>query len=186
MKQRIIILVGIVLASFIGYGIYEVAITRSFSPPDVARYNKNGLEINVDYCRPFKKGRLLFGDQNTNALEKFGEPWRTGANEATEISINKDIKFPEGILKAGKYSIYTVPGEEEWTVAFNEKLDYWGRSIFGSPFDPDLDVLRVKVPIQDIPEVVEQFTIDFEDDNGIVKMLFIWDKTKVVLPIEVA
>lgn len=185
MKRPILLILGVVVA-ILGYVFYSMFTTKKHSPPDVAKYNKNGLTVMVDYCRPFKKGRLLFGEPGSSALEFYGEPWRTGANEATEIEFNKDIIFPEGILKAGRYSVYTIPGENEWTFAFNSKLEYWGASLSGSPFEPDLDVLRVKVPTKSNSKEVEQFTIDFNDKEDEIKMVLLWDKIKVELPINIS
>ena len=184
MKKRILLIIGIIVAFITGYVAYSLSTTERHSPPGEASYNSDGLVINVSYNRPFKKGRLLFGDPGSSALEVYGEPWRTGANEATEIQTNKDLVFPEGILKAGSYSIYTIPNEKNWTIAFNSKLNYWGASISGSPFDPALDVLRITVPRKKNDNTVEQFTIDFEDQEDRIKLLFLWDDIRVEVPVE--
>jgi len=182
MKRKILLSLGVLMAIIISYVAYTVTTTKSHSPADVAKYNKNGLSIQVDYCRPYKKGRVLFGESGTTALEIYGEPWRTGANEATEINISSDILFPEGKLNAGNYSLYSIPGKEEWTIAFNSKVNYWGADLTGSPFDPSLDVLRVTVPRLKNDEVIEQFTIQFDDNDGEVKMILLWDDIKVKVP----
>ncbi len=185
MKKPILLILGVVVA-ILGYVFYSMVTTKKHSPEDVAAYDKNGLTVKVDYCRPFKKGRLLFGNPGSTALEFYGEPWRTGANEATEFETNQDIIFPEGVLKAGRYSIYSIPGEKEWIFAFNSKLEYWGASLSGSPFEPDMDVLRVTVPTQSSTQSIEQFTIDINDKEGAVKMVLLWDKIKIELPLKSA
>jgi hypothetical protein len=87
------------------------------------------------------------------------------------------------LLKAGRYSVYTIPGAEEWTVAFNNKLGYWGRG-FGDVFDESLDVLRGTAGVQHgLPEV-EQFTISFVPADSLINMHFSWDKTRATLPIQ--
>ncbi|MDN5214594.1 DUF2911 domain-containing protein [Fulvivirgaceae bacterium BMA12] len=182
MKRPILLILGVVVALITGYVVYSMTNTKRHSPEGEASYDKDGLAINVSYCRPYKKGRLLFGEPGSSALEVYGQPWRTGANEATEISVSKDLVFREGILKAGKYSIYTIPGEKDWVIVFNSKLDYWGASLSGSPFDPSLDVLRVTVPRQKNTATQEQFTIDFADGEGNVKMLLLWDDIKIEVP----
>ena len=184
MKKPILLILGVIVALITGYVAYSLTTTKRHSPPGVASYDGGGLSVSVSYCRPYKKGRLLFGEPGSAALEIYGEPWRTGANEATEIEVNKDLVFPEGILKAGQYSVYTIPGKSDWTIAFNSKLDYWGASVSGSPFDPELDVLRVTVPRQTNADSIEQFTIDFDDQQGDVKMLLLWDDIRVEVPIE--
>lgn len=184
MKRPILLILGVIVALITGYVAYSLTTTKRHSPPGVASYDNDGLAINVSYCRPFKKGRVLFGEPGSTALEVYGEPWRTGANEATEIKVNKDLTFPEGILKAGEYSIYTIPGKGVWTIAFNSKLDYWGASVSGSPFDPALDVLRVTVPRKKNNSSIEQFTIDFDGREGMVKMLLLWDDIRIEVPME--
>ena len=183
MKRNILLGLGILLAIFIGYATFVLTSTKRHSPKDIAKYNLGDLSLSIEYCRPYKKGRLLFGPKSSDALEKYGEPWRTGANEATEIQINLPLSFPEGELPAGSYSLYSIPGENDWTIVFNSKLDYWGADITGSPFDPDLDVLRVTVPRQQTDSLVEQFTIDFEQIDNQVHMLLLWGNTKLEVPL---
>lgn len=186
MKKRILLTVGIIIAIIVGYIVFTLSTTKNHSPEAMANYSKNGLTVNVKYCRPYKKGRLLFGEPGSTALEFYGQPWRTGANEATEIEFNQDIKFPEGKLAAGRYSLYSIPGDTEWILAFNSKLGYWGASLSGSPFESDLDVLRVKIPRKSNDKIVEQLTISFSDQEGDVKMLLLWDDIKVEVPMNVA
>ncbi len=186
MVRKILLSLGVLLAIAIGYVAYTLFTTKSHSPEDVANYTSQDLTVSVNYCRPYKKGRLLFGEETSTALQKYGKNWRTGANEATEISITKDLVFPEGTLKAGSYSLYSIPGENEWTIAFNSKLNYWGADISGDPFDAALDVLRVTVPRQENSKEVEQFTIDFTTNDGIVAMELKWGTVKVAIPLEVA
>lgn len=184
MKKPILLILGVIVALITGYVAYSLTTTKRHSPPGVATYDNDGLAISVSYYRPFKKGRVLFGEPGSTALEVYGEAWRTGANDATEIELNQDLVFQEGILKAGQYSIYTIPGERDWTIAFNSKLGYWGASVSGSPFDSELDVLRVTVPRKKNDTSIEQFTIDFDDKEGVVKMLLLWDDIRVEVPMK--
>lgn len=186
MVRKILLSLGVLLAIAIAYVAFTLFTTKSHSPADVASIENSDLSISVNYCRPYKKGRLLFGEEVSTALQKYGENWRTGANEATEITISKDLVFPEGILKAGSYSLYSIPGETEWVVAFNSKLNYWGADISGDPFDSELDVLRVTVPREKNSEEVEQFTIDFTKTDGRVEMQLLWGTVKVAIPIKSA
>lgn len=184
MKKPILLIIGVIVALITGYVAYSLTTSKRHSPPGVASYENDGLSISIYYSRPFKKGRLLFGKPGTTALEVYGEPWRTGANEATQIKTNKDLLFQQEVLKAGEYSIYTIPGENDWTIAFNSKLNYWGASVSGNPFDPALDVLRVTVPRKKNNDMVEQFTIDFANQDGKTNILLLWDHIRIEVPFE--
>jgi len=134
------------------------------------------FELFIDYCRPYKKGRLIFGEESDDALLPYGKYWRTGANEATEIEFNKDIIIGEKKLIAGRYRLYTIPGKSAWTVAFNSEFGKWG---YSEP-DYDLDIMRIEVPVIQSPQSTEQFTISGEQINA-HKMYIIltWDTTQI-------
>ncbi|MCZ6900189.1 MAG: DUF2911 domain-containing protein [Bacteroidetes bacterium] len=186
MLKKVLIGAGIIVIIVVGYMAYSFMTTKSHSPKDVATYERNGLKISLTYCQPFKKERLIFGKADDGALVPYSEKWRTGANEATEITFNKDLKIKGKLLKAGSYSIYTIPGEKEWTIVFNSKLDYWGAKPGGSPFEEELDVLRVKVPAESMPKELEQLTIDFRKSGKAINLRLRWDKTKVILPLKIS
>ncbi|WP_425390108.1 DUF2911 domain-containing protein [Ekhidna sp.] len=137
------------------------------SPPAQVSKEVNGTKITIDYSRPSKKGREIFG-----GLEQYGKVWRTGANETTWIEVSKDVEVEGEKLPAGKYGLFTVPGKDEWTIIFNTKWDGWG----AYEYKEADDVLRVKVNSASTDEVVEMFTIDIEDSGDVI---FAWDQTKV-------
>ena len=112
MLKKVLIGAGIVVVILVGYMAYSFMTTESHSPQDVATFERDGLKISLTYCQPFKKERLIFGKADDGALVPYSEKWRTGANEATEITFNKDLKIKGKLLKAGSYSIYTIPGEK--------------------------------------------------------------------------
>ncbi len=155
--------------------------TKKHSPQDTATYKSGDLEIAISYSRPFKKGRVIFGEEEDGALVPNGKPWRTGANEATEITLNRDIIIGDGTLAAGTYSLYTIPGEHKWIVAINSKTQYWGAGLF-NPFDEDKDVMRVEAMPSRLDEELEQFTIDFIEEGDLAYVRFMWDQTAVLLP----
>jgi hypothetical protein len=126
--------------------------------------------IKVTYGRPYKKGREIFG-----GLEKFGRVWRTGADEATEISFAKDGQFGGQFVKAGTYTLYTIPERQEWTIILNQQT---GQS--GTEYNKKRDLLRVQVPVKNLDGVIEQHTIRFEEGNMIIE----WDKTQVTVPVQ--
>jgi hypothetical protein len=177
MIKKIFIGIGIVLFAFVLFVIYINVFPAS--PPDKASISNNGLDISVKYSRPYKKGRLIFGDEKDKALQPYGKYWRLGANAATEITFNKNVSFAGKPVNAGTYRMYAVPGAESFQIALNSEA-----GVFLAAREPDykLDVLKVDVPVTQSPET-EQFTINFANDSTGVKMNFLWDKIQVTVPI---
>jgi hypothetical protein len=152
--------------------------TKMASPEESVVFTQGKLNINVFYNRPFKKGRVIYG-----GLVPYGKVWRTGANEATTFQTSQDLKFEGKILRKGKYSLWTIPGEDTWTIIFNSEYGQWGVSSDGEANrSADRDVLQVQVhPVLQDREF-EQFTIAFEKMGEEVEMVFMWDKTVVAVP----
>jgi hypothetical protein len=170
------VVVIVALMAVIGY--MDTVKTKSFSPEGEAVFTKDDLTIKVYYNRPYKKGREIFGE-----LVPYNEVWRTGANEATTFETNKDITIEGKKLKAGKYSLWTIPGPESWTIVFNEEYGQWGiNSKAEANRDPARDVLKVDVLAVQQSQVFEQFTISFEKTGEDGEMVLIWDKTLIAMP----
>ena len=146
---------------------------------DTITFNRNGLTIKTVYYRPYKKGRVIFGKVEDGALQPFGVYWRLGANDATTIEVNKDVRFAGEPLKAGKYSVYAIPGENNWQIGVNSKANRWG---VAEP-DHENDVLMVVVPVTYSDEVVEQFKINFVATEKGADMVLKWDTSVVRIPI---
>lgn len=127
--------------------------------------------VKVTYGRPYKKGRVVFG-----GLEKYGQVWRTGADEATEITFMKDGTFGGQPVKAGTYTLFTIPGENEWSVILNSELGQWGA--YGYDKAKDKDVLKVKVPAAKTASPTEQLTITLQEKD----MVIAWDNASVAVP----
>ena len=127
--------------------------------------------VEVTYGRPYKKDRVIFG-----GLVKYGEVWRTGADEATVITFKKDGTFGGQPVKAGSYALFTIPGEKQWTIILNSVNKTWGAYDYDK--NKDKDVLKVTVPATSTPTLVEQFTIIPKSTELILN----WDKTEVVVP----
>jgi hypothetical protein len=140
-----------------------------------ARYKNHYIKIT--YSQPHKNGRQIFGK-----LVPYGKIWRTGANEATELTTLKDIIVNGTVLKAGTYSLFTIPEEDHWTIIFNSEVGLWG----SYNHNEALDVLRFDTPVQKIPGdlVYEAFTIQLDHENDLVNLLMMWDKTKISIPIK--
>ena len=133
--------------------------------------------VRVTYSRPAKKEREIFGTK----LAPFGEVWRMGANESTEIKFYQDVTIQGKKVKAGTYSLFAIPTATEWTIILNKDLDFWG----AYSYNKDNDLLRVSVPTKKTDEVVESFSIQCvkgsNDKETIMKMA--WDTTLVEVPI---
>ncbi len=182
MKKNIFLAIAVIVIAFIAYIAYVMLTTRSHSPEDTVVYDGEELSMSVTYCRPSKKGRVVFGTEEEGALQPYGEYWRTGANEATEITFNQDVVFNGEQVGAGTYRFYTVPGEKEWTVALNSELGIWGYS------EPDysLDVHKSTVLAEKTDEVTEQFTISYDPQGNHVNIVLSWDQTQVEIPVSQA
>jgi hypothetical protein len=177
--NKIIIVLGVIIAliaiSFVGLKLY----TKSFSPQETERYGTHGFDISVDYSRPFKNDRNVFGE-----LVPYGKVWRTGANEATIFTTNIPLQIQEDSLPVGSYSLFTIPGEEEWEIIFNAETGQWGVSPFDGMAnrDPEKDILKVTVPTISTQDVFEQFTITFDEMGDDINLIMMWDQTMVVVP----
>ena len=138
---------------------------RKSLPAQVSKEVK-GTKITIDYSRPSKRDRVIFGE-----LVEFGEVWRTGANETTWIELSEDVKVEGKKLSAGKYGLFTIPGEDEWVIIFNKTWNKWG----AFSYESDDDILRVSVKPSET-DLVEVFDIRIEDNGDVVMT---WDETKV-------
>lgn len=154
--------------------------TKAHSPEDTVTYSEEDLELEIFYNRPYKKDRDIFG-----GLVPYNEVWRTGANEATTFETNEDILIDGSLLKAGKYTLWTIPMKESWKVIFNSKMYPWGINMEEKAYrDPEYDALVLERPVNPMDSPLEQFTILFEETGEFVNMVMAWDKTSVVIPIK--
>ena len=128
------------------------------SPPKTATRMLDSLSINIVYNAPSVKGRTIWG-----ALVPYGKVWRTGANEATTFEVNKPVLIEGQKLAAGKYSLFTIPGEKEWVVVFNKEAEQWG----AYSYKKDTDALRVTVKPGKTKLLVEQLAIDVSDKGEV-------------------
>src|SRR4030095_3444731 len=124
------------------------------SPPAEAHGLIDSAKVDIYYSTPGVKGRVIWGD-----LVPYGKVWRTGANEATVFETNKDILVNGQKLPAGKYGLFTIPGENVWTFIFNSTWDQWG----AFKYDAGKDVLRIVAPSQKSPVFTERMLFDIRD-----------------------
>ena len=131
------------------------------------------LVARVVYSRPQKKGRQLFGD-----LISYGQVWRLGANEATEIEFFKDVKITDKKVKKGRYTLYALVDPDKWTIILNKETDTWG----AFRYDSSKDVLRTTVPVEKQSEITEAFSIAFEKAQNGADLVMCWDDVLTRLP----
>lgn len=147
------------------------------SPMDAAAYPSSykisEKSIKATYGRPQLKGRDL------NKLAPNNEVWRTGANEATEITFYKPITFGTKKVEAGTYSLFTIPGDKEWTVILSSDLNVWG----AYTYKMDNDVARIKVPVTQSKDILEAFSIVFEESKSGADMYMGWGTLRLMVPI---
>lgn len=130
--------------------------------------------VRVIYSRPLKNGRDVFGE-----LLEFGEVWRVGANESTEVLFLQDVSIGGQRVKAGRYTLYATLGEKEWKVSFNTDLDGWGAYAYNA----DHDVASISVPVGKSSKTIEAFSIAFEKADDGAHMIMGWDDAVVRVPI---
>lgn len=176
MIKKIGIILLIIIALLFGGFQFLTYQTKKASPEQVEKYLKDDLILEVVYSSPAKKGRTIM-----DSLVRFGEVWRTGANEATTFSTNSDISISGQKLAAGTYTLWTIPNKNQWEVIFNSGEYGWGVDFSQKASrDPNLDVVNVTVPIMELPQIQERFSIEFEGD---VYLSMAWENTKVSVPI---
>ncbi|MFC5408758.1 DUF2911 domain-containing protein [Larkinella bovis] len=139
------------------------------SPPAQAKQTVGGKTITIDYSQPSVKGRSVWDP--AGKVAPMGQVWRTGANETTSIEVSDDVKVEGKPLPKGKYALFTIPGEKDWTIIVNKTIK-WG----AFSYKQDEDVLRVTVPAKKAPGFQEKFNIAISP-QGVVSL--VWADTKV-------
>ena len=141
------------------------------SPPATVDGKIGAAKVKIVYSQPSARGRKIMG-----GLVPYGEVWRTGANEATTIEFDKPVKIEGKDLPAGKYSLFTIPNENEWTIIINKDPKQWG----AFKYKQESDVLRVSVKPTKTPSAVETFNIALGSDEVQLK----WENTAVAFKVK--
>ena len=170
--------------------------SRRKSPLGMSRTTIGDAYVKITYGQPYKRERdNIFGTKESGAVVPYGEIWRTGANEATEITLTKDVTFAGKKLAAGTYSLFTTPGAESWKFHFNSLLELDGTGYYDrvaekfTPADlPKHDVLVVEAKPTQLAAAseVDQLTIEFEKTASGADMVLRWIRTEVRLPVAAA
>lgn len=144
---------------------------KRVSPAAKAEATINGAKVVISYSQPAVKSRKIW-----NGLVPFNKVWRTGANEATTFEVSKDVKIQGKKLAKGKYALFTIPGEKEWTIIFNSQAKQWG----AYDYDSSKDVLRVKAQPQMTNQNQERMTFAITGNN----VKFSWEKLALTFKVK--
>ena len=140
---------------------------------DTARASIGGAAVWVDYSKPSKRGREIFGN-----VVPWNTVWRTGANAATQFSTPVDLVIGGTTVPAGKYTLWTLPTQTGWQLIINKQTGQWG-----TMYDPQQDLARVDARVETLAAPVEQLVIAFEPADSPTALTVTWDRTKVSVPV---
>ena len=148
--------------------------TGPVSPRDTVHARFGGAALTVDYGRPSKRGRTIFG-----GLLPYGQVWRTGADAATQFTTTRDLTISGTDLRAGAYTLWTLPTETGATLIVNAEVGQWG-----TEYHVKHDVARIPMTVRRLDQPAERFTIDFTSAGG-GELRMRWDTTEWVVPVRV-
>ncbi len=138
---------------------------------------KDAPTARIIYSRQQKNNRTIF-----DGIVKYNEMWRLGANEATEIEFFKNVKIGNKAIEKGRYTLYCLPAADKWTIVVSNDNYSWGNY----SYDIKKDVTRADAKVEKNPDVVENFTIYFEETKTGANLIMLWDDVKATLPISLA
>ena len=168
--KKLLLLATFALSAFISNAQHDMSKDKATMPSPPASTMAavaSGANLTINYSQPAVKGRSVWA----GSMAPYGKVWRTGANDATTFETSKDVMINGKSLKAGKYSLFSIPGEKEWTIIFNKTAKQWGAYSYKEADD----ALRVTAK-SETNDMTERFTIKAEN-SGMVTMM--WDKVKV-------
>lgn len=144
------------------------------SPPATATVQLSSKQVTIDYHTPFMHGRKIFG-----GLVPYGQVWRTGANQATSLKTDANLKIGTADVPAGNYTLYTLPSDGTWKLIINKQTGQWG-----TKYDQSQDLARVDMRKSTLPAPQEKMSISFENTRGNRTQLHVrWDTTDVWVPV---
>jgi len=155
------------------------------SPADSVITRVGAANVAIRYSRPSKRGRVVFGDSSV-AMEPWGKVWRTGANEATRFSTDRDLMIGNATVPAGNYTLWTQLDRNGWTLIVNKQLlrpDNSGRLLWGTMYDPQHDLVRVPMTMTTLSAPVEHMTIALEPQGDGALLKVTWDVTEATVPV---
>ena len=144
------------------------------SPSAKATVQLNGKQVTIDYNSPSMRGRKIFG-----GLVPYNSVWRTGANSATTLKTETDLKIGSATVPAGTYTLYTLPSKTTWKLIINKQTGQWG-----TQYDKSQDLARIDMQKNTLPQPQEKMSISFENTHGNTAQLHVrWDTTDVWVPV---
>jgi|WetSurMetagenome_2_1015567.scaffolds.fasta_scaffold162355_2 hypothetical protein len=175
MKRFSVLLTTVIL---VGAASLSFAQEKRASPHESVTATIGGKKITISYGRPYVKGRNVWAAP----LAPYGQVWRTGADEATKLTTEADLMIGTLKVPAGSYSLFTIPGETEWTLIVNKTAVQWG----AYDYKENMDLGRVKMKVTKLASPVEQLTISITPDGGSKGTLKIaWASVEASVPISV-
>jgi len=161
------------------------------SPPDSVKGFVGGASIRIEYGRPSRRGRLIFGRENGSPrpLVPYDRVWRTGANFATRFTTAADLTVGGQAIPAGTYTLWTLPGEKGWKLIFNKQTkapcetasacaDPKRANLWGTDYSADSDLVRIDMQVAAIPQPVEQLAITLEPQGDTTVLAVAWETTR--------
>lgn len=172
MRKTLATAVALVLVAAVA----AAEVKKPLSPPARAEGTIGGKKIAVSYNAPSKRNRVIMGK-----LVPYGEVWRTGANDATTLKADSDVMIGDLSVPAGSYTLFTIPGQKEWTLIVNRQTGQWGTN-----YDQKQDLGRVKMSVRPVKDAVETLAIGVKPGNGKTGTLTIaWENTEASVPLTV-
>lgn len=142
---------------------------KPLSPPAKAEGTIGGKSVTVNYSAPSRRNRVIMGE-----LVPYGKVWRTGANAATTLKTESDLMIGDLHVPAGTYTLFTIPGEKEWTLIVSKETGQWGTN-----YDASKDLGRVKMTVRQLKDPVETFAIGLKPGSGKTGTLTLtWENTE--------
>jgi hypothetical protein len=170
MRKPAILILCLLFTAAAALAEQEAAPKKPLSPPAKAEATLDGKKVTIDYSAPSKRNRVIMG-----GLVPYGQVWRTGANAATTLTTAADLMIGTLHVPKGTYTLYSIPGETEWTLIVNKQTGQWG-----TEYNAAQDLGRVKMTVTPVKDTVETFVI------GIGKALTLtWENTRASVPVAV-
>lgn len=149
---------------------------KPLSPRTASMAMIGSNHVHIDYGSPGKRGRMIFG-----GLVGYGTVWATGAHKATTITFDENVSINGAAISAGKYGLFTIPGEKDWTIIINKDWDMH----LADDYDEVNDIIRITAPAQSLAEVVESLTFEVQEiESKKGKITIKWDQTAVSFELE--
>lgn len=172
MMHKIILCSFLLVLSTVSWS--QEAVNALPSPLAIARMKYKDAYVKLTYSQPHKRGRAIFGN-----LVQYGQVWRMGANEATELTLTRDMQINGQLVKAGTYSLFGIPEKDKWTIILNSETGLWG----SYNYNEKLDVMRFDVQVSNTGKLIyEALQMKFDQKNELANLLINWDNVQITIP----